>query len=100
NRSFGYTAKGNSSYERSRALEIMKILETTDVFFDFHQTNRPSLCPFYIFSMHAESYYWAQAAGVAPAFVTRKPGQSFSEAGMCSDEFMRSLNKAGVTLEL
>lgn len=100
NRSFGYTAKGNSSFERSRALEIMKILENADVFIDFHQTNRPSVHPFYIFSMHAQSYYWAQAAGVAPAFITRKPGEHFSEAGMCSDEFMRTLKKPGITLEL
>ncbi len=100
NRSFGYTAKGNNSYERERALEIMKILETADIFIDFHQTNQPSACPFYIFSMHKKSYYWAQAAGVAPAFVTRKQGEHFSDAGMCSDEFMRTLNKVGITLEL
>lgn len=100
NRSFGYTAKTSSTYERNRALEIMTLLETSHVFFDFHQTNRPSLFPFYIFSMHNESYYWAQAAGVAPAFITRKPGEHFSDAGMCSDEFMRTLNKPGITLEL
>lgn len=100
NRSFGYSTSNNVSYERTRALEIMPLLEKADVFIDFHQTNRPSLSPFYIFSMHAESYYWAQAAGVAQAFITRKHGQHFSKAGMCSDEFMRTLNKAGITLEL
>ena len=101
NRSFGYGVKNNPSYERGRAEEIMSILETADVFIDFHQTMRPSQFPFYIFSMHEESYYWAQAAGVAKAFITRKPGSQFSDAGMCSDEFMRaSLNKVGITLEL
>lgn len=100
NRSFGVNGKENGSYERARAKEIMQVLQKSHVFFDFHQTNKPSLWPFYIFSMHKESYYWAQAAGVAPAFVTRKPGNSFSAAGMCSDEFMRELNRVGVTLEL
>lgn len=100
NRSFGYFSKETNSGERIRALEIMKILQTADVFLDYHQTNRPCAWPFYIFSMHKESYFWSQAAGIATAFVTRKQGTSFSQAGMTSDEFMRSLNKAGITLEL
>jgi succinylglutamate desuccinylase len=100
NRSFGEKKEDSTTHERRRAIEIMQVLDSADVFFDFHQTNLASKHPFYIFSMHKESYYWAQACGVAPAFVTRKPGAQFSSAGMCSDEYMRSNNKAGITLEL
>jgi succinylglutamate desuccinylase len=100
NRSFGENYKGALSKERKRALEIMPLLKQADVYFDFHQTIMPCLKPFYIFEMNKQSYYWARAAGVANTLVTRKKGISFSSAGMCTDEFVRSLHKAGITIEL
>lgn len=100
NRSFGHLNSKNPTSEQKRALEIMKVIERCDVFFDFHQTIMPSRAPFYIFPMNPKSRVWAQAAGGACLFVTRKEGASFSNAGMCSDEFARSLNKVGVTVEL
>ncbi|APJ03773.1 succinylglutamate desuccinylase/aspartoacylase domain-containing protein [Silvanigrella aquatica] len=100
NRSFGNKNSMQKSMERKRALEIMPLLNRADVYFDFHQTIMPCLKPFYIFEMNEQSYYWARAAGVAQTFVTRKKGSSFSAAGMCSDEYVRSLGKVGVTIEL
>jgi succinylglutamate desuccinylase len=100
NRSFGRSAVNQETRERKRAQELMTLIDQADIFLDFHQTNRPSLFPFYIFSMHALSFYWAQSIGVGKAFVTRKPGSTFSTSGMCSDEYARNLNKAGITLEL
>lgn len=100
NRSFGYGDAQTETLERKRSVEIMSLIETCDVFFDFHQTIMPSLHPFYIFPMNPKSYLWARAAGSVSKFVTRKEGVSFSAAGQCSDEFARSLNKIGVTVEL
>jgi succinylglutamate desuccinylase len=100
NRSFGNKYNGQTNKERSRALEIMPLLSTADVYFDFHQTIMPCLKPFYIFEMSKQSYYWARAAGVATTFVTRKKGASFSAAGMCSDEYVRSFGNVGITIEL
>ena len=100
NRSFGNKYTGQLNKERNRALEIMPLLRTADVYFDFHQTIMPCLKPFYIFEMSRQSYHWARAAGVASTFVTRKKGASFSTAGMCSDEYVRSLGNVGITIEL
>ena len=100
NRSFGNNYNGAVSKERKRALEMMPLLKEADVYFDFHQTIMPCLKPFYIFEMNKISYYWARAAGVANTFVTRKKGSSFSTTGMCTDEYVRSLNKPGITIEL
>ncbi|WP_161597548.1 succinylglutamate desuccinylase/aspartoacylase domain-containing protein [Fluviispira multicolorata] len=100
NRCFGNNYVGKETQERKRALEIMPILKTADVFIDFHQTIMPSLKPFYIFEMNRESYFWARATGGATTLVTRKKGAQFSSAGMCSDEYVRSFQKVGLTLEL
>lgn len=100
NRSFGNAVSIPQSLERTRAQEIATVIESCDVFFDFHQTILPSKHPFYIFPMNPQSMLWAQAACGGLHFVTRKDGVSFSSAGMCSDEFARSLGKSGVTIEL
>ncbi|BBH53217.1 succinylglutamate desuccinylase/aspartoacylase domain-containing protein [Fluviispira sanaruensis] len=100
NRSFGESYKGKLTLERKRAVELMPLLKSADVFIDFHQTIMPSLKPFYIFEMNHDSYHWARAVGGASTLVTRKKGAPFSQAGMCSDEYVRSLQKIGITLEL
>ncbi|APJ03599.1 succinylglutamate desuccinylase/aspartoacylase domain-containing protein [Silvanigrella aquatica] len=100
NRSFGNKGPHENTLEGKRATEIKKLLLDADVFVDFHQTTKPSLEPFYIFSMHEKSYLWARAIGNSNIFVTRKIKKPYSPEGMCSDEFMRFLSKAGITLEL
>jgi predicted deacylase len=108
NRSFGLehktgaenASRTNAPYEHTRAQEITPLLHEADLLFDFHQTIKPSRAPFYVFSMHEESYLWARLAGGANYFLTRKPGVRFSTEGLCIDEYTRSLGKPGVTLEL
>lgn len=100
NRNFGDNFFRNNDKERKRALEIMAILKTADVYFDFHQTIMPCVKPFYIFEIHDDSYYWARAVGGATILITRRKGKSFSNLGLCSDEYVRSLGKVGVTIEL
>lgn len=100
NRAFGANFSGPATRERKRALELTPLLNSADVFIDFHQTTQKCLKPFYVFAMHPESYYWARAVGMARTFITRKAGKRFSELGMCSDEYMRFLGKAGLTIEL
>lgn len=100
NRSFGNFNHLNNSPEKQRANEIKKILNIADVFLDFHQTTMPCHDPFYIFAMHLQSYLWARAIGNSKIFVTRKKNKPYSREGICSDEYMRSLDKPGITLEL
>ncbi|WP_158997652.1 succinylglutamate desuccinylase/aspartoacylase domain-containing protein [Pigmentibacter ruber] len=100
NRSFSFSENKIKSYEKQRAEEIKKLLNTCDLFLDFHQTNKPCLEPFYIFAMHSISYSWARAIGCCKIFVTRRANTPYSSEGMCSDEYVRTLNKPGITLEL
>jgi succinylglutamate desuccinylase len=88
------------TWESHRAQEIKSVVNDCDVFFDFHQTTRPCKTPFYIFAMHKNSYLWARAVGLSHIFVTRSSTKAFSPEGMCSDEYVRNLNKIGITLEL
>ncbi|BBH52977.1 succinylglutamate desuccinylase/aspartoacylase family protein [Fluviispira sanaruensis] len=101
NRSFSAkTSEQDNTLEQNRALEIMKVLNNSDVFIDFHQTNLRCKKPFYIFEMHLKSYLWARSIGLTKYFVTRKKGEAYTPAGMCSDEYVRKQDKVGITLEL
>lgn len=100
NRCFAEQNNTTLSHEKKRALDLKNLLITADVFIDFHQTTRPSLESFYIFAMHKQSYLWARAIGSSRIFVTRRSSKPYSIEGMCSDEYVRSLNKPGITLEL
>lgn len=101
NRSFD-ASKLNEDHtkERKRAAELIPLLNSCDLLFDFHQTSQPTQYPFYAFGFHYESYLWARAAGCTQMFVTRAAKQQFSVGGMCVDEYVRSLSKPAVTLEL
>jgi predicted deacylase len=99
NRSFGDQSP-STGRERKRALELMPLLSVADVFFDFHQTIQPAKEFFYIFPMDDVSYQWARAAGGCSIFMTRRPSQSFSSSGMCTDEYVRNYKKPGITMEL
>jgi succinylglutamate desuccinylase len=100
NRSFGNSLVNEETLEGKRAFDIKKILNQVDVYIDFHQTTMPCKEPFYIFAMHEKSYLWARAIRNSNIFITRKAKKPYSPEGMCSDEYMRTLNKAGITLEL
>lgn len=100
NRSFGLNTLLTDTVESKRAQELTPLLTQADVYLDFHQTIMPCIKPFYIFEMDYSSYYWARAAGIANTYVTRKKGSAFSTAGMCTDEYVRSQGKVGITIEL
>ncbi len=87
-------------HESDRSRELMPILDDVDVFFDIHQTILKSERPFYTFPFDPVGWRWARAVGGASTWVTRKPGQTFSDGTVNTDEYVRNQNKPGVTLEL
>ena len=91
---------GESRHEDQRAQELMPILDTADVFLDFHQTILPTARPFYIFPWHEEGWLWARAIGGSPVWVTRDPRVGFSSGTKCSDEYVTDRGRPGMTLEL
>lgn len=90
------------SAERNRAQELLPLLRQCDIFIDLHQTIEETDRPFFIFGFHPPSVALAGALapGVASTLVTRKQGSPFAQGLMCGDEFVRSLGKAAVTLEV
>lgn len=86
--------------EGKRSLEIAEALKLADVFIDYHQTNQPSLYPFFTFAFQEESYRWAVHMKAAEHFVTRDIRIAFSQEGTCCDEWVRQRGKPAVTLEL
>ncbi len=100
NRAFDIEIEKPFTHERTRALELVPLLNSADLFYDFHQTKTETKFPFYTFGFHLQSYYWARISGITPMFTTRWPNQTFSASGLCMDEFVRLQNKPAVTLEL
>ncbi len=88
------------SQEKDRAFEMMKVLDTADVFIDFHQTIEPSEKPFYIFPFHASGYQWARLLGGGQSLITRDARHAFSEGCVCADEYARNRGIPGITLEM
>lgn len=88
------------SSETRRARELMPLLRSASVFFDFHQTIQPTEEPFYIFGFHETSYLWARAVQGASMMVTRKMGTAFALNQCCCDEYARNFDVPAVTLEL
>ena len=86
--------------EHRRARQLRRILDTADLFVDFHQTIEPTSSPFYIFPWSSEGEAWVRALAVAPRWVTRAPGKSFSTGTCCADEYVRNRNRPALTVEL
>jgi hypothetical protein len=78
----------------------MPILDTADLFLDFHQTILATEQPFYIFPWQPTGWRWARALRSANVWVTRDPGQAFSAGTRCADEYVRLMGKPGITIEL
>lgn len=88
------------SLEKTRAFEMMKVLDQADVFIDFHQTIEPSEKPFYIFPFHESGYQWAKLLGGGTSLITRDSRHAFSEGCVCADEYARNRGVPGITLEM
>jgi len=96
NRSFGSQARKN--WEEERAFSLQKLLSRTQFLLDFHQTQRPSSTPFFIFPYTKNGLFFAAHLSHKTPIVTRW-GSGFSKDGMCTDEFVNSKGGTGVTLE-
>jgi len=86
--------------EHRRSIELRRILDTADLFVDFHQTIEPTDSPFYIFPWSVDGEAWVRALAAAPRWVTRAPGQSFSAGTCCADEYVRHRGRPALTVEL
>lgn len=91
---------GQTRHEDRRAQALMPILNTADVFIDFHQTILETAQPFYIFPWQREGWQWARAIRGTDVWVTRDPKLIFSSGSKCSDEFVSDRGRPGITLEL
>jgi succinylglutamate desuccinylase len=88
------------SLEKTRAFEMMQVLDQADVFIDFHQTIEPSEKPFYIFPFHESGYQWAKLLGGGTSLITRDSRHAFSQGCVCADEYARKRGIPGITLEM
>jgi len=91
---------GHTRHEDRRAQAIMPILDSADVFIDFHQTILETAQPFYIFPWQHSGWQWARAIRGTDVWVTRDPSITFSSGSKCSDEYVADRGCPGITLEL
>ena len=87
-------------HEDKIAKRLMPILDTADLFVDFHQTILPTRQPFYICGWRQDSWRWARVLGSASVWVTRDPSIPFSDDTRCSDEYVVARGKPALTVEL
>jgi len=91
---------GLDQHEHRRARALMPILDSADVFIDFHQTILQTRQPFYIFPWNPTGWHWARSIQSAKVWVTRDPKVRFSASSRCSDEYVCLQDKPGLTVEL
>lgn len=97
NRSFN--RQGKDTLEERRVGKIQPILAQTRFLLDFHQTMEPSETPFWIFPYTPNAIKLAAILAQDLPVITHWHG-GFSQEGMCTDEFVNSVDGTGVTLEL
>lgn len=88
------------SWEARRATDLRRVLDTTALFVDFHQTIEPTAAPFVISPWTPGIEAWVRRVQPAPAWVTRAPDASFSAGTCCADEYVRGRGGVAWTLEL
>lgn len=86
--------------ERRLAETVRPILDAADLFLDLHQTQTPTLKPFWTLAWDAGHAQWARALGAAPVGLTRPAGQRFSTGTCCLDEYVRGRGRVGLTVEI
>lgn len=87
------------THEARRAQELAPLLDSFDVYIDFHQTILPVAQPFYICPWGEETWRWARLMGGARAWVTRHPERGGGGLA-CADERVRLRGKPSLALEL
>lgn len=98
NRSFGMGSLGESR-ESQRARQLQELLRRSRYLLDIHQTREPSQTPFFIFPWARRSFEFARMISKELPIVTHWGG-SFSQDGMCSDEYVNAKGGTGITIEL
>lgn len=98
NRSFGMGSL-DATREGQRARELQNLLERSRFLLDIHQTKEPSETAFFIFPWTRKSFDFAQMISPEMPIVTHWGG-SFSQDGMCSDEYVNARGGTGITIEL
>lgn len=96
NRSFA--SKEPKLKEQKRAGILSKLLLRTDFLVDFHQTQRPTLKPFFIFPYTKNGFNLAANLSEEIPIVTHWGG-GFSKDGMCTDEYLNSKGGTGISIE-
>lgn len=86
--------------ERLRAEEVRPLLDNADFFLDFHQTQTPTASAFWTFPWGGDLGKWARVLGGAPRGLTRATKGAFSPGKCCLDEYVRSRDKMGLTVEV
>jgi len=99
NRVFSFERPADNG-ERQRAEEVRPLLDSADIFLDFHQTQTPTESPFWTFPWDEAHAHWAQIIAAAPLGLTRPPGGVFSKGKCCLDEYVRNRGKIGLTAEV
>jgi len=87
------------THEARRAQELAPLLDSFDLYVDFHQTILPTAQPFYICPWSGEGWRWARLMGGARAWVTRHPARGGGGLA-CADERVRLRGKPSLALEL
>ena len=86
-------------HEVRRAQKLIKLLNSFDLYIDFHQTILDSAQPFYISPWSEEAWRWMRLMGGAKVWVTRDPSRG--GGGLkCADEYVRRRGQPSVALEL
>ena len=92
-------AEALPTHEARRAQALTPLLNSFDVYVDFHQTILPVAQPFYICPWSGESWRWARLMGGAQAWVTRHPERGGGGLA-CADEWVRLRGRPSLALEL
>lgn len=93
-------APAHGTLEHDRATALRPILDTADLFVDFHQTIEATASPFVISPWTPGIETWVRRLQPAPAWVTRAPDASFSTGTCCADEYVRNRGGMAFTIEL
>ncbi len=86
--------------ERKRAEEVRPLLDAADFFLDIHQTQTPTVQPFWTLPWEGNLGLFARALGGAQAGLTRAGGGVFSAGRRCLDEYVRDRGRVGITVEV
>lgn len=99
NRAWSFVGGDGPDHDRARALR--PLLDTADVFVDFHQTALATRSGFWTFPWNPTYAAWARVLRAAPVGLTRAPDLAFASADLkCIDEYVRDAGRIGITVEL